>query len=86
MERYDLGKGTVLGILHRAGVTMRAQGLGPGDLPRAVALYESGLSLKRVAEQVACDAETVRKSLKAAGVQMRKPGRPHRGQDFAQDH
>lgn len=73
MERYDLGKGTVLGILHRAGTEMRNQGLEPGCLPRAIALYESGLSLKTVAEQITCDAETLRQALKAAGVHMRKP-------------
>lgn len=73
MEQHNLGKGTVLGILRRAGVEMRNQGLDFAELPRAIALYESGLSLKRVAEQVACDAETVRKELKAAGVRLRQP-------------
>lgn len=73
MDRYNLGKGTVLGILRRNGIELRNQGLGPGGLSRAVALYQSGLSLKRVAEQVACDAETVRKALKAGCVELRKP-------------
>ena len=73
MERYGLGKGTVLGILRRAGVGMRNQGLNQGDLGRATALYENGLSLARVAEHVDCDAETVRQALKRAGVALRKP-------------
>jgi len=73
MERYQLGKGTVLGILRRAGVQMRNQGLKSGDLQRAVALYESGMSCKRVAEHVSCDAETVRQGLKRAGAELRKP-------------
>lgn len=73
MERYGLGKGTVLGVLHRAGVALRNQGLGDDDLPQAVTLYESGLSLKRVAEQMSCDAETVRQALKTAGVRVRSP-------------
>jgi hypothetical protein len=73
MERYALGKGTVLGLLRRAGVQLRNQGLSPNDLPRAIALYESGLSFKDVADNFACDAETVRKSLRAAGVEIRAP-------------
>ncbi|MCW2670306.1 MAG: hypothetical protein JWO27_2203 [Frankiales bacterium] len=73
MERYAIGKGTVLGILRRAGVEMRNQGLDPKDLPRVIALYESGLSLKAVAQHVGCDHETVRKALHSAGVQLRKP-------------
>lgn len=71
--RYHLGKGTVLGVLRRAGVELRNQGLRPGDLQRAVALYESGLSCKGVAEHVSCDAETMRQALRQAGVEMRKP-------------
>jgi hypothetical protein len=35
---------------------------GLGDLTRAVTPYESGLSLRRMAEQVACDTETVREA------------------------
>jgi len=73
VARYNLGKGMVLGILSRAGIEMRNQGLTPHDLPRAVALYESGLALKRVAGHFGCDAETVRQVLKSAGVQLRRP-------------
>lgn len=80
MERYNLGKGTVLGILRRSGIELRNQGLKPGDLRRAIALYESGQSLTRVADQMACDAETIRQALKAAGIAIRKPwDRPHIG-------
>lgn len=73
MERYELGKGTALGLLHRAGVAVRCQGLSPVDLPRAIALYESGLSCVRLAGQFGCDAETVRKGLRSARVEMRRP-------------
>lgn len=73
MESYELGKGTVLGVLRRAGVQMRNQGLGGPEIGRAIALYESGLSLKQVGSQFGCDAETVRKELRAAGLTMRKP-------------
>jgi DNA-directed RNA polymerase specialized sigma24 family protein len=73
VARYGLGKGTVIGILRRAGVAIRNQGLAPADLGHAIELYEAGLSLKQVAARCNCDAETVRKELRAVGVRMRKP-------------
>ena len=73
MTRYYLGKGTVLGVLRRAGVQMRNQGAANIDLGQAVALYEAGQSLKQLGERFDCDAETVRKEIREAGVRMRKP-------------
>ncbi|MBV9486539.1 MAG: helix-turn-helix domain-containing protein [Frankiaceae bacterium] len=73
MSRYDIGKGTVIDILHRAQVSMRRHGLGANDLSDAAALYAAGHSLRAVGAQFDCDAETVRKELRSAGVHIRKP-------------
>jgi hypothetical protein len=75
MTKYGLGKGTVLDLLHQAGVKLRAQGRRNIDLVEATQLYEAGWSLVRLADTYDCDAETVRKALREAGVKMR----PRRG-------
>lgn len=73
MVKYKLGKGTVLGVLRRSGVELRNQGLPADQLEAAKALYVAGWSLVKIGEQFKCDAETVRKELKLAGLRMRKP-------------
>jgi hypothetical protein len=73
MRSYKVGKGTVLGILEEQGVKMRGQGIPDDRLQEAIALYTSGLSLKQVAAQLVCSAETVRQALMAAGVSLRAP-------------
>lgn len=71
MERFNLGKGSVLSVLHEANVPMRGRGLPAEQLEQAVTHYESGLSLRAVGAELGCDAKTVRKALKAAGVAIR---------------
>jgi hypothetical protein len=71
MQNYQLGKGTVLGILAERGVKMRGQGIPDALLQDAITLYASGLSLQRVATRLHCSAETVRQALIAAGVSLR---------------
>ena len=73
MVKYDIGKGTALDILRRAGVQLRNQGLAPEQLEAAATLYAAGWSLVRLGQQFTCDAETIRKELKLFGVPMRKP-------------
>jgi hypothetical protein len=78
MQAYDLGKGTVLGILEERSVKMRGQGIHGDRLREAIDLYRSGHSLKSVADRMDCSAETLRQALMAAGVRMR--ARWERGQ------
>lgn len=73
MTRYELGKGTVLRVLRRAGVQMRGQGARNIDIGQAAALYATGWSLKQLGTYFDCDAETMRKELKTHGVRMRNP-------------
>jgi hypothetical protein len=73
MVTYGLGKGTVLNLLRAEGVPLRNQGICLQDLPEAIRLYEQGWSLLRVGEHFSCDGETVRKTLRTAGVVIRQP-------------
>jgi hypothetical protein len=71
MRTYQLGKGTVLGILAEHGVTMRGQGITDDHVQEAIRPYVSGHSLMQISGQFDCSAETVRQALMAAGVPMR---------------
>ena len=69
--KYSLGKGSVLQILEDAGVPMRRQGLNEAEVDEAVRLYESGMSLARVATQLGSEPTTVGRALHARGVRLR---------------
>jgi DNA invertase Pin-like site-specific DNA recombinase len=71
MRIYGISKGAVLNLLQQHEVNMRGQGVRAERLEEAIALYNSGLSLKAVAAQLNCSAETVRQTLLRAGVTMR---------------
>jgi transposase len=71
MQRYCLGRGTVLGLLAAAGVTMRHQGLSEIETGAAAALYARGMSVVSVADRLERPMSTVYLALKRAGVVMR---------------
>jgi uncharacterized protein (DUF433 family) len=71
MEPYDLGKGSVIQLLHEAGVPMRYQGLSPTEAEEAATLYATGLSIAKVAAKLDLPASSVYDALKRAGVAMR---------------
>jgi hypothetical protein len=73
MVTYGLGKGTVLELLREAGVRLRAQGQRNIDLAEAIERYTAGWSLKKLGAAYDCDAETIRKALRAAGISRRSP-------------
>lgn len=50
---------------------MRPKGLSPEQDVEAERLYATGVSLKRVAEQLGVNAETVRRVLRNHGIQLR---------------
>lgn len=70
-KQFGIGKGSVLKILQEAGVLMRMQGLDEAGIQKAIRLYASRLSLKKVGERLGVDAETVRARLLERGVVMR---------------
>jgi transposase len=53
---------------------MRKQAIIPWDTKRAAQLYESGLSITEVVEQIGYSYSTVRQSLHGSGVVMRPKG------------
>ena len=73
MATHGLGKGTVLNLLRNAGVDLRGQGQRNIDLTEAIDRYRTGWSLVKLGAAYDCDAETVRKALRVAGVALRKP-------------
>jgi hypothetical protein len=73
MKRYGIGKGTVLGILDKAGVIRRQRHLTAGQVAEAVVLYRQGWSLVRLGEYFGFDQSAVWSTLKRQGVVMRRP-------------
>lgn len=70
-EEFGCRRDTVSGHLKRAGVRLRRDGLLPEEIPRAIRLYESGLSLSAVAEQFKVTGDTVAMRLRERGVRIR---------------
>lgn len=77
VQSYKISKTSVLAILHAHDVPIRFPGR-PDDetLQRATELYEAGLSLLRVSQQVDVPDETLRRHLRERGVVIRRRGRP----------
>jgi DNA-directed RNA polymerase specialized sigma24 family protein len=69
---------TVTAILQRAGVPLRRRGLSPHQAVEAVQLYSEGWSTAELGRRYGVDDMTVRRRLLAAGVGMRRPGRPRK--------
>ncbi len=72
-EEYGVAKSTILGILRTNNVVVRRQPLESAVVAEAARLYESGLSLSRVAERLRVNQETMRVAIIAAGVSVRPP-------------
>jgi DNA-directed RNA polymerase specialized sigma24 family protein len=62
---------TVSGALRRAGIHLQPGGLTEKQIDKAIRLYEFGLSLQRVADQIGSTAHTVRSRLIERGTEMR---------------
>lgn len=71
---YDLAKASVLRLLRSSNVTVRRQGLNCDEAAQAQVLYESGLSLAAVGDQLGLAPTSVSRALVRAGVTLR-PGR-----------
>jgi len=72
-QEYGVAKSTIIGILRDRNVVMRRQPLTGEQVSEAVSLYESGLSLSQVAEQLNVNQETMRVAIIARGVELRFP-------------
>lgn len=73
--KYRVHRGTIPGLVSRAGGRLRTPGLDDDSRRRAVALYEAGLTLAEVAERLGVDPKTVRVAIVADGGTIRPRGR-----------
>ncbi len=71
--RWQLHRATVATHLAQAGVSTRRQGIPDTRVHELVRLYAEGWSCARLAERYDCVDETVRQTLKRAGVKLRTP-------------
>jgi len=69
--RFGIHRTTVASILRRHSEPLRRQGLSVDQVLLGSQLYAEGLSLERVADRFACDAETVRQAFIRAGLPVR---------------
>lgn len=72
-QEYGVAKSTIIGILRDRNVVMRRQPLTAEQVREAARLYESGLSLSQVAQQLKVNQETMRAAIIGAGVELRPP-------------
>jgi hypothetical protein len=78
-ERFGLGKGSVLSILHEAGVKIRRQPMEDERLEEIRQLYQSGLTIREVAASLSVPKTTVQDALARLGQPMRPATRRRRG-------
>jgi hypothetical protein len=74
-EKFGLGKGSVLRLLHEAGVKVRRQPVDDERLEEIRRLYQSGLTIREVAAALAMPKTTVQDALARAGQPMRPAAR-----------
>jgi transposase len=72
-DRFGIHRTTVTQHLHRNSVAIRQRGLDDHQVDHAIRLYQQGLSLVRVGARLDVHAETIRRALRARGIQMRAP-------------
>jgi transposase-like protein len=73
-RQYGVKRVSISQLLHKAGATIRPRRvISAAEVDRAVQLYESGLSLQAVGDQLGWDQKTIYRHLKGRGVAMRGP-------------
>lgn len=72
--QFGIHRDTVHNILTREGV-LRRRGIQPDDVPEVVRLYQDGWALARLATKFDVSSSTVNRTLRQAGVPIRRPGR-----------
>ena len=76
--KFRVHRSTVSEFVRRAGLPVRESGLSAKDRGGAASLYDVGLTLAQVAEQMAVGVEAVRSAVLAEGGQTRPRGRTPR--------
>jgi hypothetical protein len=76
MSKYQLGKGTVLGILENHGASRRNQPLTPEQCDEAIELYLAGWSMAKVGRHFSRAHTVIRDLLKRQNItRVRRPAR-----------
>lgn len=73
--KYGVHRGTIPGLVRRAGVAIRQPGLTDAEQAEAAALYSGGMTLTQVARRMGISDESVRQAILAEGGQIRPKGR-----------
>lgn len=71
---HGISKTGVLRLLHEEGVEVRRQTATDGVVAEAAQLYEAGMPVTRIAEQLSVSGSALRRSMLKAGVDMRPRG------------
>lgn len=71
---YGISRGGLRKLLLAQGVSFRKQPMTHEDAKRAVRLYERGLTINQVVDQVGYSFSTIRRMLHANGVSVRERG------------
>lgn len=74
-REYGVSRSGLRHLLRGEGVALREQGITAEDADKAVRLYESGLTIRRVVERVGYSYGTIQRMLNEKGVVMRPGGR-----------
>ena len=69
--RFRIHHSTVSKLLKRQGISRSARMLNSIQVSRAIELYQSGLSLARVANRLHCSPGTIRNTLESVGIERR---------------
>jgi hypothetical protein len=75
---YGISRGGLRKLLLARGVSFRKQSMTPVDAKRVVQVYECGLTIDQVVEQVGYSFSTVRRMLHANGDVVRERGAARR--------
>lgn len=72
MTQHELGKGSILKLLHEHGAAVRRQGLTAEQVDRIAVLYAEGRSSKRLAADYGVSPATVLSALRCRGGAIRR--------------
>lgn len=78
-REYDISRSGLRTLLQREGVVLRDYGITPEEAERAVRLYEQGLTIRQVTDEVGHSYGTIRTVLHERGASIRAGGRGKRG-------
>lgn len=70
-NHFGINRRTVSGHLQQAGIPSRHRTMDETKIARCIELYQSGLSLVQVGQELSIDQATVRRALLSSGISRR---------------